>query len=170
MSSSYLHSQNELYSLLLWAVGLDITLLSSLHVQCSHLGYCCRFVKCIFVIQIWACLARLTTKQIYVGDVTGTLLIKVCPGTFWAKCVPSNLYCMVHLSPVFLYYPSPGMVAELIEPRVWVFGSSVPFRVKPMTYQIDTCYFLAWCSALIGLGKDWLAQCWDNVIEWAWFL
>ena len=23
-------------------------------------------------------------------------------------------------------------------------------RIKPMTYQIDTCYFLASCSALLG--------------------
>ena len=39
-------------------------------------------------------------------------------------------------------------------------------RVKPMTYKIDTCCFLARCSALLGEGKDWLAQCEDNVIEW----
>ena len=28
--------------------------------------------------------------------------------------------------------------------------SSVPGRVKPMTYKMDTCHFLAWYTALIG--------------------
>ena len=34
------------------------------------------------------------------------------------------------------------------------------------------CYFLARRSALLGMGKNWLVQCqdnviaWDNVIEW----
>ena len=31
-------------------------------------------------------------------------------------------------------------------------------RVKQMTSKIDTCYYLAWHSALQELGKDWLAQ------------
>ena len=44
--------------------------------------------------------------------------------------------------------------------------SSIPGQVKPMMYKIDTRYFLAWCSALLGYGKDWLAQCQDNVVEW----
>ena len=62
----------------------------------------------------------------------------------------------------------PGRVVELVEhePRVWEIRSLVPGWVKLMTYQIDTCRFLAWWSALIGYGKDWLAQCQDNVIEW----
>ena len=36
-------------------------------------------------------------------------------------------------------------VAELVEcePRVLEIGSSVPDPVKPMTYQIDACHFLA---------------------------
>ena len=29
-----------------------------------------------------------------------------------------------------------------------------------------TCLFLARCSELLGLGKDWLAQCQDNMTEW----
>ena len=33
-------------------------------------------------------------------------------------------------------------------------------------FIIDTCCFLAWRSALLGSGKDWLAQCQDNVTEW----
>ena len=57
------------------------------------------------------------------------------------------------------------MVAELIErgPNVWEIGSSVPGRVKSMTYKIDTCCFLAWRFAIIGYGKEWLAECQDNV-------
>ena len=31
---------------------------------------------------------------------------------------------------------------------------------------MDTCRFLARCSVLLGLGKDWLVQCQDNVTEW----
>ena len=42
--------------------------------------------------------------------------------------------------------------AQWIEPRtrVWEIGSSIPSQVKPMLYKIDTCYFLARRSALIG--------------------
>ena len=32
--------------------------------------------------------------------------------------------------------------------------------------KIDTCRLLAWRSALLGSGKDWLAQCQDNATEW----
>ena len=38
-----------------------------------------------------------------------------------------------------------------------------PGRVKSMTYA---CRFLARCSALLGEGKGWLAQCQENVTEW----
>ena len=30
-------------------------------------------------------------------------------------------------------------------------------------FKIDTCRFLARPSALLGYGKNWLAQCQDNV-------
>ena len=45
-----------------------------------------------------------------------------------------------------------GEVAESVErePRVREIRSSVPSQFKPMTYEIDSCHFLAWCSALIG--------------------
>ena len=50
-----------------------------------------------------------------------------------------------------------GAVAESLErgPRVreigrWAVENLVPGRVKPMTYKIDTCRFLAWRSELIG--------------------
>ena len=39
-------------------------------------------------------------------------------------------------------------------------------RVKLITFKIDTCCFLARHSALIGYGKDFLAQCQNNVTEW----
>ena len=35
-----------------------------------------------------------------------------------------------------------------------------------MTLKIDICCFLARHSALLRQGKDWLAQCQDNVNEW----
>ena len=44
--------------------------------------------------------------------------------------------------------------------------SSIPIRVKSMTYKIDTCHFLTWWSALLGYDEDWLAQLQDNVTEW----
>ena len=62
----------------------------------------------------------------------------------------------------------PGAVTESVEhwSRVWEIVSSSSGRVKPMTYNIDTCCFLAKCSALLGQGQDWLAQCQDTVTEW----
>ena len=59
-------------------------------------------------------------------------------------------------------------VAESVEhrPREREIGSSIPDRVRPMPYQIDICYFLAWCLALIGYGKNWLVWCNNNVTEW----
>ena len=47
--------------------------------------------------------------------------------------------------------------------RSW--GSN-PGRVQTNGLRIDTCHFLARHSALRGYGKDCLAQCQDNVIEW----
>ena len=41
-----------------------------------------------------------------------------------------------------------------------------PGRVKTKDFNIDTCRFLARRSALLGEGKDWLAQCQDNITEW----
>ena len=32
-------------------------------------------------------------------------------------------------------------------------------------FKIDTCSSLAWYSALLGYGKDWLAQYQDNATE-----
>ena len=67
-----------------------------------------------------------------------------------------------------------GTVDESVECKspvreIW---SWIPDRVKQMTYKIDTCCFLAWCSVLIGEGKDSLVYCQDNVTEWdimSWF-
>ena len=44
---------------------------------------------------------------------------------------------------------------------MWVIRSSVPGRVKPVTYKIDTCHFLAWSLWC----KEWVAQCQDKVTE-----
>ena len=46
---------------------------------------------------------------------------------------------------------SPGSVAELVKhwSRMWEIVGSIPGRVKAMSYKIDTCLFLAWCSALL---------------------
>ena len=45
-----------------------------------------------------------------------------------------------------------GAVAESVEhgTRVWGIGSLVPDGIKPMTFIIDKCRFLAWRLALIG--------------------
>ena len=58
---------------------------------------------------------------------------------------------------------APGTVAESVEhgPRVLKIVGSDHGRVKPMTYKICDCYFLARWS-----DKDWLAQCQDNVTKW----
>ena len=46
----------------------------------------------------------------------------------------------------------PGVVAYSVEhgPRVWEIVGSNLSRVKPMTYEINTCRFLARCTALLG--------------------
>ena len=41
-----------------------------------------------------------------------------------------------------------------------------PNRVKEMTFKIYNCHYLAWCSALVGRGKDWFVMYQDNVCEW----
>ena len=55
----------------------------------------------------------------------------------------------------------PGTVAESVEggPPMRKVGSSVPGRGKQMIDKTDTCHFLAWRLALLGYGKDCLAQC-----------
>ena len=57
------------------------------------------------------------------------------------------------------YLEWPGGVAEAVERKlcVWDLGSSVPSRVKPMTYKIDTCHFLVGRSALTEQGSDQLS-------------
>ena len=65
-----------------------------------------------------------------------------------------------------MYARAPGVMTELVAhgPRVWDWEN--PGRVKPMTSRIDTCHILARHLALLGSGKDWLAQSQDNVTEW----
>ena len=56
-------------------------------------------------------------------------------------------------------------VAESVQhmPPVSEVGSSIPNRIKQITHKFDTRRLLAWCSALIGWSKNWLAQCPDDV-------
>ena len=62
-----------------------------------------------------------------------------------------------YTSHMYVHDLSPSGVAELVEHWFDTHG-----RVKPMTYQICTCRILARCSTVLGLGKDWLAQCQNN--------
>ena len=39
-------------------------------------------------------------------------------------------------------------------------------RDKTTDLNIDTYCFIARCSALLGYGKDWLADSQDNMTEW----
>ncbi len=50
------------------------------------------------------------------------------------------------------FHKKSGAVAESVEhwSRVREIVGSNPGRVKPMTYKIDICHFLARCSALLG--------------------
>ena len=72
----------------------------------------------------------------------------------------SNYFLKINHSSIW-----PSAVAESVDwrPRTREIGSSVPGRVKPLTYKIDTCHFLAWLLLLIGYGNDWLTECQDNV-------
>ena len=36
-----------------------------------------------------------------------------------------------------------------------------PWSSQNSDFKIDTCRFIAWRLALLGLGNDWLAQCQD---------
>ena len=62
----------------------------------------------------------------------------------------------------YLFNPA---VTQFMENRVGEIVSLVPGRVKPMTYQIYTCRFLACRSALIGYGEGWLTYGQDNVTK-----
>ena len=69
---------------------------------------------------------------------------------------------------VLLRISQPEVVTEFVQRRLPVLkvGSSNPSRVKPVTYKIDTCHYLAWRLVLIGYDNDWLVQYKDNVTEW----
>ena len=41
-----------------------------------------------------------------------------------------------------------------------------PWSSQMNDLQIYACHFLDKCSPLLGKGKDWSAQCQDNVTEW----
>ena len=70
--------------------------------------------------------------------------------------------------------PIPDEMAEWVEGPSPVLGEDQGIQThgfKPWSGQtnclkIDTCRFLDRHSALLGYGKDWVAQCQDNVTEW----
>ena len=41
-----------------------------------------------------------------------------------------------------------------------------PWSSQTNHFKIDTFHSQAWCLALLGEDKDWLAQCQDNATEW----
>ena len=59
------------------------------------------------------------------------------------------------------------VVAELVELRhpLQKVRHLNPGKVQSITYQIDMCRYLAWCSALLGHDKYCLAQYQNNVTE-----
>ena len=69
--------------------------------------------------------------------------------------------------------PLPDAVAKLVErlsPILGDQGIEETLRFKYQSsqtndLQIDTCHYLARHSALLREGKDWLAQCKDNVTD-----
>ena len=64
------------------------------------------------------------------------------------------------------YIAALDVVTELAEHRPHVqTESSVPGRVKTMTYNTDTHSFLERRSALLGYGKDWLVQ-FQDMTQW----
>ena len=67
------------------------------------------------------------------------------------------IFC-VYRGYIYIYHTRHG--------GLWGVRSSVPDRVKSMTYKIDMCTFLTWCSALTGQCNYCLAQCQDNMTEW----
>ena len=65
------------------------------------------------------------------------------------------------------WYPACAMAKSVEHQcRMLEIGSLLPGRVNPVTYSIYNCRVLAWHSALVWLGKDWLVQSQDNITGW----
>ena len=82
--------------------------------------------------------------------------------------------CLFTDTDLFLSWP--GGMTEWVEwgsaSRFGEIGGFKSIWFKPWwsqtnDFKIDTCRFLARQLALLGSGKDWSAQCQDNVTEWA---
>ena len=86
----------------------------------------------------------------------------------YGSCIHFIIFIYKILETMMVPIARPGHSGQTLESRpcVWEIMSLVPGRVKLMTYKIDTCLFLVGCSALLGMGKDWLAQCQESVTEW----
>ena len=87
---------------------------------------------------------------------------------FTALSAYLHIYSILNIFTTLKIVTLGGAVTELVErgPRLREIRSSIPRRVKPMTYKIDTFRFLAWHSTLIWSDKDWFAEYQDNATEW----
>ena len=62
----------------------------------------------------------------------------------------------------------PDVVADSMERLLcmWEIGSLVPGRVKPVTYKIETCHFLARRSASFRIGQGLISSVSGNGTMW----
>ena len=67
----------------------------------------------------------------------------------WPPRLVILTYIYIYMFHINLAIQPSSMVAEWVQLELREIENSVPGRVNPITYQIDTCHFLAWCSALI---------------------
>ena len=70
---------------------------------------------------------------------------------------------------MILLHFRPHRMAEWVERPFWEIRESEPCEFELWSsqtndFKIDTCHFLV--LALLGYGKNWLAQWQDNVTEW----
>ena len=86
----------------------------------------------------------------FLGCLSGSFLISALL-PFSSPLPPSPLSTFLFTTSTFSFILSDAM-AESVEhwSLVREIAGSNPGRVKPMTYKIDTCRFLARCSALLG--------------------
>ena len=105
------------------------------------------------------------------------ILYKLCK--IYIQLLYNNVYNYAYNYIYNYIYDQTGWPNEFsIRLPCWKIGESEPYRFesgpcgfKPWSgqindFKIDTCRFLTWRLALLGLSKDWLAQCQDNVTEW----
>ena len=141
------------------------------YVNVSSFSYNCilHIAMLIFRTYSYVNVFKYLTSESVISNMQAAVLLTVI---FTANAPWEHVY--YYHSPHYNYeyyrswFRSPGIVDKAVERgrQVGEIGGLVLSRVKPMTYNIDTCHFLAWREALLGYGKDWLGQCQDNVTEW----